>query len=97
MKKLILGVALASFVISCKKVTAGGNVGVLKMEENADRYSEDEMKGGQTEVKETAVKADSTVAKTDTATVSEMQVAAPKMKAAKVVPATLTSPMIEQK
>lgn len=44
MKKLILGVALASFVISCKKIQAGGNKGVLKAEEGVGRYSDDEMK-----------------------------------------------------
>ena len=44
MKKLVLGVALASFVISCKKIQAGSNHGVLKMEEGAEHYRDDVMK-----------------------------------------------------
>ncbi|MBU4538102.1 MAG: hypothetical protein L6264_05810 [Weeksellaceae bacterium] len=45
MKKIILGVALASLVISCKKIQAGSNKGVLKMEEGAERYSDDVIHG----------------------------------------------------
>ena len=45
MKKIILGVALASLVISCKKIQAGGNKGVLKLDENTERYSDDEIHG----------------------------------------------------
>ncbi|WP_034691213.1 hypothetical protein [Kaistella palustris] len=44
MKKIILGVALAGLLIGCKKVQAGGNLGVLKMEAGAERYSDDQMK-----------------------------------------------------
>ncbi len=40
MKKIVLGIALASFVISCKKIQAGSNKGVIKMEEGAERYSD---------------------------------------------------------
>jgi hypothetical protein len=80
MKKLILGVALASLVISCKKVQAGGNIGVLKMEEGTDRYSEEEMKDEKVEAEKSPAKSDSAIASTDTAKVSGMQVAPAKMK-----------------
>ena len=43
MKKIILGVAFASAVVSCQKIQAGGNLGVLRMEEGATRYSDDVM------------------------------------------------------
>lgn len=43
MKKIILAVAIASLAISCQKIQAGGNKGVLKMEEGSGRYSDDEM------------------------------------------------------
>ncbi|MBW8360865.1 MAG: hypothetical protein K0M56_01615 [Kaistella sp.] len=42
MKKIILGVLLAGTVLSCKKVPEGGNLGVLKLEEGTERYSEDQ-------------------------------------------------------
>lgn len=45
MKKIILGLALASFVVSCKKIQAGSNKGVIKMEEGAERYTDDHMHG----------------------------------------------------
>ena len=43
MKKIILGVALMSFAVSCKKIQAGSNKGVLKMEEGVERYNDDVM------------------------------------------------------
>jgi hypothetical protein len=43
MKKIILGVAISSLAISCQKMQAGGNKGVLRMEEGAERYSDDVM------------------------------------------------------
>jgi len=43
MKKIILGVAFASVVVSCQKIQPGGNTGVLRMEEGAQRYSDDVM------------------------------------------------------
>ena len=96
MKKLILGVALASLVISCKKVQAGGNLGVLKVEDGQDRYSEDVMTDKQMPVAAAATaKPDSGMVTTDTAKVSEMK-AAP-MKKVEIVPASLTSPMREKK
>ena len=45
MKKIILGLAFASFVVSCKKIQAGSNKGVIKMEESAERYSDDQLHG----------------------------------------------------
>ena len=96
MKKLIFGVAFASLVISCKKIQAGGNLGILKVEDGSDRYSEDEMKDAKMPVKEVAVKADSTMAKTDSTKSAGMSVASPKMKNVKIIPATLQSPMREQ-
>ena len=43
MKKIILGVAIAGFAVSCQKIQAGGNKGVLKMEKGVERYSDDVM------------------------------------------------------
>lgn len=43
MKKVILAVVIAGFATSCKKIQAGSNKGALKIEEGANRYSEDEM------------------------------------------------------
>ena len=43
MKKIILGVAIAGLAISCQKIQAGGNKGVLKMEQGVERYSDDVM------------------------------------------------------
>lgn len=43
MKKVILAVAIAGLAISCQKIQAGGNKGVLKMEHGVERYSDDVM------------------------------------------------------
>ncbi|MBP6378373.1 MAG: hypothetical protein KA289_03245 [Kaistella sp.] len=82
MKKIILGVALASLVISCKKIQAGGNKGVLKMEEGAERYSDD-VKGTYVEAPAANV-ADSAVAQDSvrTADVKEVQITADSTKTA---------------
>ena len=82
MKKIILVFACASFVVSCKKIQAGGNKGVLKMEEGAERYSDD-VKGTYVEapaanVAETAVAQDSV----RTAEVKEVQITANSKKTA---------------
>jgi hypothetical protein len=45
MKKLVLCLALATVAVSCKKIQAGGNKNIIKLEEGADRYSED-VQGG---------------------------------------------------
>ena len=82
MKKIVLGVALASFVVSCKKIQAGGNKGVLKMEEGAERYSDD-VKGTYVEAPAANV-ADSAVAQDSvrTADVKEVQITADSTKTA---------------
>ena len=82
MKKIILVFACASFVVGCKKIQAGGNKGVLKMEEGAERYSDD-VKGTYVEapaanVAETAVAQDSV----RTAEVKEVQITADSTKTA---------------
>ena len=82
MKKIILVFACASFVVSCKKIQAGGNKGVLKMEEGAERYSDD-VKGSYVEapaanVAESAVAQDSV----RTAEVKEVQITADSTKTA---------------
>lgn len=82
MKKIILVFACASFVVSCKEIQAGGNKGVLKMEEGAERYSDD-VKGTYVEapaanVAETAVAQDSV----RTAEVKEVQITADSTKTA---------------
>ena len=43
MKKIVLVVVLASFVVSCKKIQAGSNKGVIKLEEGVERYSDIEI------------------------------------------------------
>ena len=43
MKKIILVVAIAGLAISCQKIQAGGNKGVLKMEHGVERYNDDVM------------------------------------------------------
>lgn len=45
MKKLIICLALATVAVSCKKIQAGGNKDVIKLEEGAERYSDDEQSG----------------------------------------------------
>lgn len=82
MKKIILVFACASFVVSCKKIQAGSNKGVLKMEEGAERYSDD-VKGTYVEapadnVAESAVAQDSV----RTAEVKEVQITADSTKTA---------------
>ena len=82
MKKIILVFACASFVVSCQKIQAGGNKGVLKMEEGAERYSDD-VKGTYVEAPAANV-ADSTVAQDSvrTAEVKEVQITADSTKTA---------------
>ncbi|GAA5101446.1 hypothetical protein GCM10023210_41240 [Chryseobacterium ginsengisoli] len=41
MKKLVICLALATVAVSCKKIQAGGNKNTLKLEEGAERYSDD--------------------------------------------------------
>ncbi len=45
MKKIILGVAVAGLVISCQKIQAGSNKGVMQMEHGVERYSDDVVTG----------------------------------------------------
>ena len=93
MKKVILGVAIACLALSCKKVQAGGNIGVLKLEEGTERYTDDEMSDKATEGKEANAK---TV--DGTATADSTKKATPAlMDSAKIIPANLQSPMRERK
>ena len=46
MKKVILAVAVAGLVLSCKKVPQSGNKDVLKLEPGVERYSDDHQVGG---------------------------------------------------
>ncbi|MGH1517375.1 hypothetical protein [Chryseobacterium sp. JK1] len=45
MKKLIICLAIATVAVSCKKISAGGNKNTLKLEEGAERYSDDPQGG----------------------------------------------------
>lgn len=47
MKKLVICLALATVAVSCKKIQAGGNKAVIKLEEGVDRYSDDEQTSGE--------------------------------------------------
>lgn len=91
MKKLVLGVALASLVISCKKIQAGSNHAVLKMEEGQEHYRNDEMKHENAPVKKAATSA------SDSAKTSGMKAAPAKVDSAKVVAPTTTAPALEKK
>ncbi|NML57379.1 hypothetical protein [Chryseobacterium cheonjiense] len=47
MKKLVICLALATVAVSCKKIQAGGNKKVIKLEEGVERYSDDEQTSGE--------------------------------------------------
>lgn len=47
MKKLVLCLALATVAVSCKKIQAGGNKNIIKMEEGTERYSDDHQGGAE--------------------------------------------------
>ncbi|MGI9652501.1 hypothetical protein [Chryseobacterium sp. RLHN22] len=49
MKKLVLCLALATVAVSCKKIQAGGNKNIIKLEEGTERYSDDEQTSGHEE------------------------------------------------
>lgn len=91
MKKLVLGIALASLVISCKKIQAGSNHAILKMEEDQEHYRNDVMKHENTPVK----KAETT--SSDSAKSSGMKAVPAKVDSAKVVAPTATAPALEKK
>ncbi len=42
MKKLVFAVAFCAVLVSCKKIAAGGNQGVLVMEDGVERYDSSE-------------------------------------------------------
>ncbi|WP_370900967.1 hypothetical protein [Chryseobacterium gossypii] len=71
MRKLIICLAVASLAVSCKKIQAGGNKDVLKLEEGVERYSDDEQTSGEqdklSEYRGDAHGGHETPAKTDTA------------------------------
>lgn len=71
MKKLVICLALATVAVSCKKIQAGGNKNTLKLEEGAERYSDDEQTSGEQDNLATyrgdAHDGHETPAKTDTA------------------------------
>lgn len=47
MKKLVICLALATVAVSCKKIQAGGNKNVIKLEEGTERYSDDHQGGAE--------------------------------------------------
>lgn len=96
MKKLIVGVAFASVVVSCKKIQAGSNHGVLKAEENAGRYSDDVMSDEAT-AKYDAMHGSANAASNDTTKATGMQTAPAKMDSAKIVTPTSVSAAPEAK
>ena len=49
MKKIMICLAVASIAVSCKKIQAGGNKQVIKLEEGVSRYSDDEQTSGEEE------------------------------------------------
>lgn len=85
MKKVILGVAIAGLAMSCQKIQAGGNKGILKAEVNAGRYSDDVMTDKAMPVKATSPKTVTGMASMDSTKASGMQVNAVKMDSAKAV------------
>ncbi|SMP09796.1 hypothetical protein [Chryseobacterium profundimaris] len=71
MKKLVICLALATVAVSCKKIQAGGNKKVIKLEEGVERYSDDEQTSGEqdnlSEYRGDAHDGHETPVKTDTA------------------------------
>jgi len=73
MKKLVICLALATVAVSCKKIQAGGNKNTLKLEEGAERYSDDPQGEGHgheaaaTHTEATAEKHETEAPKTDSA------------------------------
>ena len=59
MKKLFFVLAAGAVIVSCKKVTAGGNHGVLKVEEGVERYDDHEVREAQEEEMATVATQDS--------------------------------------
>lgn len=49
MKKLFFALAACAVIVSCKKIQAGGNQGVLKLEEGTERYDDHEVRAAQSE------------------------------------------------
>lgn len=47
MRKLIICLAIATVAVSCKKIQAGGNKNIIKLEEGTERYSDDHQGGGE--------------------------------------------------
>ena len=47
MRKLIICLAVATVAVSCKKIQAGGNKNIIKLEEGTERYSDDHQGGGE--------------------------------------------------
>ena len=47
MKKIIICLANATVAVSCKKIQAGGNKNILKLEEGVERYSDDHQGGAE--------------------------------------------------
>lgn len=47
MKKLVICLALATVAVSCKKIQAGGNKNIIKLEEGTERYSDDHQGGSE--------------------------------------------------
>ncbi len=70
MKKLFFVLAAGAVIVSCKKVTAGGNHGVLKLEEGVERYDDQEVREAQGEEM-------ATVAPNDSLQSTAVQTAAP--------------------
>lgn len=71
MKKVILAVAIAGLAISCQKIQAGGNKGVLKMQDGVERYNDDMMTDKTVaEVEAAHAKEDGTMVAVDSAKVS---------------------------
>lgn len=68
--------AVCAFLVSCKKIAAGGNKGVLAMEEGVERYDSEEVRTTKQETAQVAsdtlkspvVEADSTKIETPTTT-----------------------------
>lgn len=54
MRKLIICLAIATVAVSCKKIQAGGNKNIIKLEEGTERYSDDHQGGAEAHGHETA-------------------------------------------
>ena len=98
MKKIILAVAIAGLAISCQKIQAGSNKGVLKMEPGVEHYTDDVMSDEATAAFQAAeAKKASEMMSTDSANSSNQPATAVQKDSTQEVKAQASAPTTETK